>query len=127
MARFLLLWGFYRSTPARVGTPRRRCAADCCQHPSILVSAPHVNRYGAHANARHGATATPACRGVQHTLPKAQSEKLSRSDLVVRLQWRLISTVQVRVGVCHPSVAEGDCVTARWGGKQLEANPRSVG
>src|SRR5215510_8025069 len=47
--------------------------------------------------------------------------------LVVRLQWRLISTVQVRVGVCHTSVAEGDCVTARWGGKQLEANPRSVG
>src|SRR5215470_4249207 len=47
--------------------------------------------------------------------------------LVVRLQWRLISTVQVRVGVCHTSVAEGYCVTARWGGKQLEANPRSVG
>ena len=47
--------------------------------------------------------------------------------LVVRLQWRLISMVQVRVGVCHPSVAEGDCVTARWGGKPLEANPRSVG
>src|SRR5262249_36012480 len=47
--------------------------------------------------------------------------------LVVRLQWRLISTVQVRAGVCHTSVAEGYCVTARWGGKQLEANPRSVG
>src|SRR5262245_11802950 len=47
--------------------------------------------------------------------------------LVVRLQWRLISTVQVRAGVCHTSVAEGHCVTVRWGGKQLEANPRSVG
>ena len=53
--------------------------------------------------------------------------KLSRSDFVVRLQWRLISTVQVRVGVCHTSVAEGHCVTARWGGEQPEANPRSVG
>jgi hypothetical protein len=52
---------------------------------------------------------------------------LPRSGLVVRLQWRLISTVQVRVGVCHTSVAEGYCVTARWGGKQPEANPRSVG
>ena len=55
------------------------------------------------------------------------TRKLPRSGLVVRLQWRLISTVQVRVGVCHTSVAEGDCVTARWGGKQPEANPRSVG
>src|SRR5262249_2094626 len=127
LARFLLLWGFYRSTPARVGTARTRGAAVCHQQHSILVSAPDVNRNGAHAHARHGATATPACRGVQHTLPKAQSEKLSRSDLVVRLQWRLISTVQVRVGVCHTSVAEGYCVTARWGGKQPEADPRSVG
>jgi hypothetical protein len=55
------------------------------------------------------------------------ARKLPRSGLVVRLQWRLISTVQVRVGVCHTSVAEGHCVTARWGGEQPEANPRSVG
>jgi hypothetical protein len=46
---------------------------------------------------------------------------------VVRPRWRLISTVQVRVGVSHISVAEGNCVTARWGGKQPEANPWSVG
>ena len=57
----------------------------------------------------------------------SMGEKLPRSGLVVRLQWRLISTVQVRVGVCHTSVAEGHCVTARWGGEQPEANPRSVG
>lgn len=55
------------------------------------------------------------------------TRKLPRSGLVVRLQWRLISTVQVRVGVCHTSVAEGHCVTARWGGEQPEANSRSVG
>ena len=47
--------------------------------------------------------------------------------LAVRPRGRLISTVQVRVGVSHISVAEGNCVTARWGGKQPEANPRSVG
>jgi len=55
------------------------------------------------------------------------ARKLPRSGFVVRLQWRLISTVQVRVGVCHTFVAEGHWVTARWGGEQPEANPRSVG
>ncbi len=49
------------------------------------------------------------------------------SGLVVRPRWRLISTVGVRVGASHVSVAEGHCVTARWGGEQPEANPRSVG
>ena len=66
--------------------------------------------------------------GKRHHAGKTKSGgKLPRSGLVVRLQWRLISTVQVRVGVCHTSVAEGHCVTARWGGEQPEANPRSVG
>ena len=37
------------------------------------------------------------------------------------------STVQVRVGGSHDSVAESNCVTARWGGEQLNANDRSVG
>ena len=35
--------------------------------------------------------------------------------------------MQVRVGGSHVSVAESNCVTARWGGEQLEANDRSVG
>ena len=34
--------------------------------------------------------------------------------------------VKVRVGVCHNSVAEGNCVAVRWGGEQPEANLRSV-
>src|SRR5262249_49599683 len=48
-------------------------------------------------------------------------------SLVVRLRWRLISTVEVCARVCHTSVAEGNCVTARWGGEQPEAKPRSAG
>ena len=55
------------------------------------------------------------------------ARKLPRSGLVVRPRWCLISTVQVRVGESHNSVAEGNCVTARWGGKQPEANARSAG
>ena len=47
--------------------------------------------------------------------------------LVVRPRWRLISTVEVRVRVSHSSVADDHCVTARWGGEQSEANPRSAG
>ena len=82
MARFSLLWGFYRSTPASVGTPRRPCIANRCQRPSIRGAAPHVNRSVAHAHASSGSTATPARRGVQHTPPKAHEQKLSRSDLV---------------------------------------------
>ena len=50
-----------------------------------------------------------------------------KGGYVVRPQWRLISTVKVRVGASHNSEAEGNCVTARWGGKQPEANSRSVG
>ena len=39
----------------------------------------------------------------------------------------LRSTVEVRVGVSQDSVAEGNCVVARRGGKQPEANWRSAG
>jgi hypothetical protein len=45
----------------------------------------------------------------------------------VRPRWRLISMVQVHVGASHISVAEGNCATARWGGKQPKANPRAGG
>src|SRR5215471_10044339 len=51
----------------------------------------------------------------------------SASGLVVRPQWRLISTVEVCARVCHTSVAEGNCITVRWGGEQPEAKPRSAG
>jgi len=34
--------------------------------------------------------------------------------------------VEVRVGVSQDSVAEGNCVTVRWGGEQPEANWQSV-
>jgi len=49
------------------------------------------------------------------------------SGLVVRPRRRLISTVQVRVGENHSSVAEGNCVVARRGGEQLEAKDWSAG
>ena len=49
------------------------------------------------------------------------------SGLVVRPRGCLISTVQVRVGENHSSVAEGNCVVARRGGEQLEAKDRSAG
>jgi hypothetical protein len=75
MARFLLLWGFYLSTPASVGTPRRPWAAHRCQRPTIPVSALPVNRNSTHANSSHGSTTTPARRGVQHTPPKAHERK----------------------------------------------------
>jgi hypothetical protein len=79
MARFLLLWGFYLSTPASVGTPRRPWAAHRCQRLSLPVSALPVNRYGAHAMAPR-----PLLHAVVSStrLPKLTSEKLSRSDLV---------------------------------------------
>jgi len=35
--------------------------------------------------------------------------------------------VRVRVGVCHSSVAEGNCVAVRRGGEQQEVNDQSVG
>ena len=44
----------------------------------------------------------------------------------VRLRRRTNSTVKVRVGVSQDSVAEGNCVIARWGGEQPEANWQSV-
>ncbi len=47
--------------------------------------------------------------------------------IVVRPRGRFISTVQVRVGVSHGSVAEGNCVAVRRGGEQPEANCRSAG
>ena len=49
------------------------------------------------------------------------------SGLVVRPRGCRISTVQVRVGENHNSVAEGNCVVVRRGGKQPEANGRSAG
>jgi len=49
------------------------------------------------------------------------------SGLVVRPRGCRINTVQVRVGECHSSVAEGNCVVVRRGEKQLEANYRSAG
>ena len=54
-------------------------------------------------------------------------QESARRALCVRPQWRQISMVQVHAGGSHSSVAEGNCVTARWGGKQPEANPRSAG
>jgi hypothetical protein len=38
-----------------------------------------------------------------------------------------ISTVKVRAGVCHGSVAKGNCVGPKRRGKQPVANCRSVG
>jgi hypothetical protein len=49
------------------------------------------------------------------------------SGLVVRPRRRLISTVQIRVGENHSSVAKGNCVVARRGGEQLEAKDWSAG
>ena len=49
------------------------------------------------------------------------------SGLVVRPRGRRISTVKVRVGGSHNSVAESNCVAVRRGEKQLEANNRSAG
>ena len=48
------------------------------------------------------------------------------SGLVVRPRGRRISTVKVRVGGNHNSVAEGNCVVVRRGEKQPEANSRSA-
>ena len=49
------------------------------------------------------------------------------SGLVVRPRGRRISTVKVRVGGNHNSVAEGNCVVVRRGEEQPEANNRSAG
>jgi transposase-like protein len=46
---------------------------------------------------------------------------------VVRPWRRLISAVEVRVGKCHVPEAEGNCVAAKQGGEQPEANCWSVG
>jgi hypothetical protein len=51
----------------------------------------------------------------------------AESGLVVRPRGCLNSTVQVRVGENHSSVAEGNCVVVRRGGEQLEAKERSAG
>ena len=51
----------------------------------------------------------------------------AEAALPVRPRGRLISTVKVRVGVCQGSVVEGNCVVARRGGEQPEANWRSAG
>ena len=50
------------------------------------------------------------------------------SGLVVRPRWRLISTVGVRVGVSHSSVAEGNCIRreAGWGATGGEVSVRRM-
>lgn len=45
----------------------------------------------------------------------------------MRLRRRINSTVKVRVGESHTSVTKSNCVTVRWGGKQLAVNDQSVG
>jgi hypothetical protein len=80
---------------------------------------------------RHAVT-TSGYYTPQHTTSTTLSEgnafkNCRDSGFVVRLRWRLISTVEVRAGESHISVAESNCVTMRWGGKQLEANDRSAG
>jgi hypothetical protein len=45
----------------------------------------------------------------------------------VRLRRRVNSTVQVRVGVSQNAVIKSNCVTAKWGGEQLEMKGQSVG
>lgn len=45
----------------------------------------------------------------------------------VRLERRTIRTVKDRPRVSRNPVAEGNCVTKRWGGEQPEAKHRSVG
>jgi hypothetical protein len=51
----------------------------------------------------------------------------AKSGLVVRPRGCRISTVQVRVGENHSSVAKSNCVVVRRGGKQLEVKERSAG
>jgi len=46
---------------------------------------------------------------------------------LVRLRVHSFRSVEVRAGVCQDPVAEGNCVTVRWGGEQPEANWRSAG
>jgi hypothetical protein len=97
LARFLLLWGFYPSTPARVGTPRRLCAAYRCQRLSIPVSAPHVNRSVVHAHSSEGSTATPTHRGVQHTPPNAHERKTVAQRLSPTLVYRYEPGISVHI------------------------------
>jgi hypothetical protein len=54
-------------------------------------------------------------------------EDRGQRPLPVRPRGRLISTVKVRVGVSRSSVANGNCVAARRGGTQPEANCRAAG
>jgi hypothetical protein len=62
------------------------------------------------------------------TLTLYRSEPPYRgSGLVVRPRGCRISTVKVRVGGNHNSVAEGNCVVVRRGEKQPKANSRSAG
>jgi hypothetical protein len=52
---------------------------------------------------------------------------VAREPLQVRPTMSIINTVKVRVGESNISLAEGNCVTRRWGRQQLEANDRSAG
>ncbi len=75
----------------------------------------------------------PRCSNIKDTRMEFRKRRLQagtcyrESGLVVRPRRRLISTVQVRVGENHSSVAEGSCVVARRGGEQLEAKDWSAG
>jgi len=73
------------------------------------------------------ATETELLQRIRDYLGWSLFDDHAQRRLVVRPQWRLISTVEVCARVCHTSVAEGNCVTVRWGGEQPEANPRSAG
>jgi hypothetical protein len=53
-----------------------------------------------------------------HRQTVAQTPDRGWKPLPVRPRGRLISTVQVRVGVSRSSGAEGNCVVARRGGEQ---------
>ena len=57
---------------------------------------------------------------------RKKASSFRRRPESVRLRRRTNSTVKVRVGVSQDSVAEGNCVIARWGGEQPEANWQSV-
>ncbi|MGH8611387.1 MAG: hypothetical protein ACREYF_04885, partial [Gammaproteobacteria bacterium] len=56
-------------------------------------------------------------RGGKRAAFSTASAPVRRRRIVVRPRGRLISTVQVRVGVSHDSVAEGNCVAVRRGGE----------
>lgn len=59
--------------------------------------------------------------------PAAMGKSVRTCANPVRSRAHIHSTVEVRVGASQGLVAESNCVVARWGGEQLEANWRSAG